>query len=126
MVILLIVPNNPHKTPNQGCQNGRTPLEINPQISPGNIQKGLMTGKNQAETSQATVPKEYDTLEKAIQITNDLSRDMDLGECHENWNYRGRSSSMPGAARQDHGRDPLQGSFNIFPARVVNHYTKRY
>ena len=29
---------------------------------------------------QATVPKEYDTLEKAIEITNDLNRDMDLGE----------------------------------------------
>jgi hypothetical protein len=29
---------------------------------------------------QATVPKEYDTLERAIEITNDLSRDMDLGE----------------------------------------------
>jgi hypothetical protein len=29
---------------------------------------------------QATVPKEYETLESAIEITNDLSRDMDLGE----------------------------------------------
>ena len=29
---------------------------------------------------QATVPKEYDSMEKAIEITNDLSRDMDLGE----------------------------------------------
>jgi hypothetical protein len=29
---------------------------------------------------EATVPKEYDTLERAIEITNDLSRDMDLGE----------------------------------------------
>ena len=29
---------------------------------------------------QATVPKEYETLERAIEITNDLSRDMDLGE----------------------------------------------
>jgi hypothetical protein len=29
---------------------------------------------------QATVPKEYDTLEKAIEITNDVNRDMDLGE----------------------------------------------
>jgi len=29
---------------------------------------------------QATVPKEYETLEMAIEITNDLSRDMDLGE----------------------------------------------
>lgn len=29
---------------------------------------------------QATVPKEYDTLERAIEITNDVSRDMDLGE----------------------------------------------
>jgi len=28
----------------------------------------------------ATVPKEYDTLEKAIEITNDINRDMDLGE----------------------------------------------
>jgi len=28
----------------------------------------------------ATVPKEYETLERAIEITNDLSRDMDLGE----------------------------------------------
>ncbi|MHC4457626.1 MAG: hypothetical protein ACYS0I_11140 [Planctomycetota bacterium] len=29
---------------------------------------------------QAAVPKEYETLERAIEITNDLSRDMDLGE----------------------------------------------
>lgn len=29
---------------------------------------------------QATVPKEYDTLEKAIEITNDINQDMDLGE----------------------------------------------
>ena len=29
---------------------------------------------------QATVPKEYDTLEKAVEITNDINRDMDLGE----------------------------------------------
>jgi hypothetical protein len=29
---------------------------------------------------EATVPKEYETLERAIEITNDLSRDMDLGE----------------------------------------------
>jgi hypothetical protein len=29
---------------------------------------------------KATVPKEYETLERAIEITNDLSRDMDLGE----------------------------------------------
>jgi hypothetical protein len=29
---------------------------------------------------EATVPKEYDSLERAIEITNDLSRDMDLGE----------------------------------------------
>ena len=29
---------------------------------------------------QTTVPKEYDTLDRAIEITNDLSRDMDLGE----------------------------------------------
>ncbi|CAB1057603.1 hypothetical protein D1BOALGB6SA_2356 [Olavius sp. associated proteobacterium Delta 1] len=29
---------------------------------------------------QATVPKEYDTLERAIEITNDVNRDMDLGE----------------------------------------------
>ena len=29
---------------------------------------------------EATVPKEYDTLEKAIEITNDINRDMDLGE----------------------------------------------
>jgi hypothetical protein len=29
---------------------------------------------------QETVPKEYETLEGAIEITNDLSRDMDLGE----------------------------------------------
>jgi len=28
----------------------------------------------------ATVPKEYETLDRAIEITNDLSRDMDLGE----------------------------------------------
>jgi hypothetical protein len=28
---------------------------------------------------QATVPKEYDSLEKAIEITNDLNRDMNLG-----------------------------------------------
>ncbi len=27
-----------------------------------------------------TVPKEYDTLERAIEITNDINRDMDLGE----------------------------------------------
>jgi len=29
---------------------------------------------------KATVPKEYDSLERAIEITNDLSRDWDLGE----------------------------------------------
>jgi hypothetical protein len=29
---------------------------------------------------QATIPKEYDTLEKAVEITNDVNRDMDLGE----------------------------------------------
>jgi len=29
---------------------------------------------------QVTVPKEYDSLEKAIEITNDLNRDMNLGE----------------------------------------------
>jgi hypothetical protein len=29
---------------------------------------------------KATVPKEYDTLERAIEITNDINRDMDLGE----------------------------------------------
>ena len=29
---------------------------------------------------QATIPKEYDTLDKAIEITNDVNRDMDLGE----------------------------------------------
>ena len=29
---------------------------------------------------QATVPKEYDTLERAVEITNDINRDMDLGE----------------------------------------------
>jgi hypothetical protein len=29
---------------------------------------------------QATVPKEYDALERAIEITNDINRDMDLGE----------------------------------------------
>lgn len=29
---------------------------------------------------QATVPKEYDSLEKAIEITNDLNRDINLGE----------------------------------------------
>jgi len=29
---------------------------------------------------QATVPKEYETLERAIEITNDINRDMDLGE----------------------------------------------
>jgi hypothetical protein len=29
---------------------------------------------------QATVPKEYDTLARAIEITNDINRDMDLGE----------------------------------------------
>ena len=29
---------------------------------------------------QATVPKEYDTLERAIEITNDINQDMDLGE----------------------------------------------
>lgn len=28
----------------------------------------------------ATVPKEYDTLARAIEITNDINRDMDLGE----------------------------------------------
>jgi hypothetical protein len=28
----------------------------------------------------ATVPKEYDTLDRAIEITNDVNRDMDLGE----------------------------------------------
>jgi hypothetical protein len=28
---------------------------------------------------QATIPKEYDSLEKAIEITNDLNRDMNLG-----------------------------------------------
>jgi hypothetical protein len=29
---------------------------------------------------QATIPKEYDTLERAVEITNDINRDMDLGE----------------------------------------------
>ena len=29
---------------------------------------------------QATVQKEYDALEKAIETTNDINRDMDLGE----------------------------------------------
>jgi len=29
---------------------------------------------------QATIPKEYDTLARAIEITNDINRDMDLGE----------------------------------------------
>jgi len=29
---------------------------------------------------KATVPKEYDTLARAIEITNDINRDMDLGE----------------------------------------------
>jgi hypothetical protein len=29
---------------------------------------------------QANVPKEYDTLERAIETTNDVNRDMDLGE----------------------------------------------
>jgi hypothetical protein len=29
---------------------------------------------------QATLPREYDTLERAIEITNDINRDMDLGE----------------------------------------------
>lgn len=29
---------------------------------------------------QATVPKEYDTLERAVEITNDINQDMDLGE----------------------------------------------
>jgi hypothetical protein len=29
---------------------------------------------------QATIPKEYDTLERAIEITNDVNKDMDLGE----------------------------------------------
>jgi hypothetical protein len=29
---------------------------------------------------KATVPKEYETLERAIEITNDINRDMDLGE----------------------------------------------
>ena len=29
---------------------------------------------------QATIPKEYDTLDRAIEITNDINRDMDLGE----------------------------------------------
>ena len=29
---------------------------------------------------EATIPKEYETLDRAIEITNDLSRDMDLGE----------------------------------------------
>ena len=29
---------------------------------------------------QVTVPRELETLERAIEITNDLSRDMDLGE----------------------------------------------
>jgi hypothetical protein len=29
---------------------------------------------------KVTVPKEYETLDRAIEITNDLSRDMDLGE----------------------------------------------
>ena len=28
----------------------------------------------------ATIPKEYDTLDRAVEITNDLNRDMDLGE----------------------------------------------
>ena len=29
---------------------------------------------------QATIPKEYDSLDKSIEITNDLNQDMDLGE----------------------------------------------
>ena len=29
---------------------------------------------------QATIPKEYDSLEKAIETTNDINRDMELGE----------------------------------------------
>jgi hypothetical protein len=29
---------------------------------------------------QATIPKEYDTLERAVEITNDINRDMDLEE----------------------------------------------
>ncbi len=29
---------------------------------------------------EVTIPKEYVSLEKAIEITNDLNRDMDLGE----------------------------------------------
>jgi hypothetical protein len=29
---------------------------------------------------QVTIPKEFVSLEKAIEITNDLNRDMDLGE----------------------------------------------
>jgi hypothetical protein len=29
---------------------------------------------------QATVPKEYDTLERAIETTNDINKDMDLGD----------------------------------------------
>ena len=29
---------------------------------------------------RATVPREYDTLERAMEITNDINRDMDLGE----------------------------------------------
>jgi hypothetical protein len=29
---------------------------------------------------QATVPKEYDTLERAIEVSNEINRDMDLGE----------------------------------------------
>jgi hypothetical protein len=29
---------------------------------------------------QATVPREYETLDRAIGITNDINRDMDLGE----------------------------------------------
>ncbi len=50
---------------------------------------------------QATVPKEYDTLERAIEITNDINRDMDLGEpvVTEDGIIGGRSSSMPGTIK---------------------------
>ena len=50
---------------------------------------------------QATVPKEYETLDRAIEITNDISRDMDLGEplVTKEGIMGGQSSSMPGAIK---------------------------
>jgi hypothetical protein len=41
---------------------------------------GLTTINAVFKLIQATIPKGYDTLDRAIEITNDVNRDMDLGE----------------------------------------------